>query len=104
VAGIKFSLVPEITARILDEEIERTRREIADLQKRVRDMAIRRQAKEGKSEGKTQYPQISRIDSEIDDARQVIRNHPEKASILMAKIAALETEQYRLLLSLDEER
>jgi hypothetical protein len=53
---------------------------------------------------KIDYPQILKIDSQIANARDIAKAHPDKAEPLQAKINALETERYRLLLTLDEEQ
>src|SRR5205085_10106702 len=97
----KLVLVPTRMAKSLDDEIERTRREIADLQKRIRDTGFRRVEKEAKSDRKN-YPQIVQIDEQIDHARRLIRNSPQSAKSLAPRIAALDTERYRLLLTLED--
>jgi hypothetical protein len=95
--------VPEKTTKDLDSEIERTRTEIADLQKRIREMGTRRLATDARDKsGIRNDPRIMRIDLQIAKARDTIRNFPDHAASIQARIAALETERYRLLLMQEE--
>ena len=89
--------MPEKTARALDQEIDRTRQEIAALQQRIQDMAVRRDSQSKKFHN----AQILQIDLQLAHARDLLKKNPANAKELATKMDALGTERSRLLWTLD---